>query len=74
MATLETAIPPTTTKAPPALTDAEQAKVRELIQRHGLIAACKRLDLSPQSGAKIAANIPVSRAIVSHVRARLLTL
>jgi len=55
----------------PALTSDEAAIVHSLIGTHGMRRAAGELAISAQTAAKIAAGLPVSRAVVSHVRARL---
>jgi hypothetical protein len=55
-----------------ALSTEEANTVRQLIrERGGVIPAAKELDLSPQSTAKLAAEIPVSRAVATHARVML---
>lgn len=55
----------------PALSREEAATVHMLIETRGMARAVGELAVSPQTAAKIAAGLPVSRAVVTHVRSRL---
>lgn len=57
--------------AKPALTSDEAATVHKLIKTRGMSHAAGELAISAQTAAKIAAGLPVSRAVVTHVRAQL---
>lgn len=60
-----------TRRATPALSPEEAATVHMLIETRGMARTVDELAISQQTAAKIAARLPVSRAIVTHVRSRL---
>lgn len=59
------------TRATQALSREEAATVHMLIATRGMTRAADELAISAQTAAKIAAGLPVSRAIATHVRTRL---